>query len=92
MLYEYIKCRPVQLEEATREFPCAYVPLGALEWHGPHLPLGFDGLKAEGLLRLAAELLGKGVIFPTMYYGAYTTMKFPYTSHSPALVNDPYQK
>jgi len=39
--------RPAQLEKALREFPVAYVPFGLIEWHGRHLPLGNDALKAS---------------------------------------------
>ncbi len=78
-LLDYITARPDQLEAAINEFPAAYVPFGSLEWHGPHLPLGFDGLKAEALLHLVAKRIGKGVMFPTVYWHAFDLMKFPYT-------------
>jgi creatinine amidohydrolase len=83
MLHEYHLCRPDELEAAIREFPCAYLALGALEWHAPHLPLGFDGLKAESLVKTTADQIGKGILFPTLYFGAYDTMRFPYTFHFP---------
>jgi creatinine amidohydrolase len=81
LLVEYIRCRPNQLEGAILEFPMAIIPFGALEWHSRHLPLGFDGLKAEILAHRLGEKLGKGVIFPTIYFGAYNTMNFPWTFH-----------
>ena len=52
MFVEYIKTRPGEIEAAIKEFPCALVPIGSLEWHGPHLPLGLDGIKADALLHL----------------------------------------
>jgi len=79
MLVEYIHSRPSQLEDAIRAFPVALVPVGSLEWHGPHMPLGFDGVKAEAILRKIGETLNDGVIFPTMFYGAYHVMNFPFT-------------
>ncbi|MEX2680801.1 MAG: creatininase family protein [Candidatus Sigynarchaeota archaeon] len=79
-----IKARPGQLEAAIKEFPAAYVALGSIEWHGPHLPLGFDGLKAEALVRRVADRIGKGVLFPTMYWRDYQTMNFPFTLHTPS--------
>ena len=82
---EYIQARPKELEEAIAEFPAAYVPLGSLEWHGMHLPLGFDGLKAEALVRRVAGKIGKGVLFPTMYWGNLNTMNFPFTIHTPLI-------
>jgi len=51
---EYIYLRPRQLKAEIERFPLAMVPLGALEWHSYHLPLGTDGLKAEYLLRKTA--------------------------------------
>jgi creatinine amidohydrolase len=81
---EILSSRPGQLEAAIKEFPAAYVALGSIEWHGPHLPLGFDGLKAETLLRRVAERIGKGVLFPTMFWHNYQTMNFPFTIHTPS--------
>jgi creatinine amidohydrolase len=81
-LLEVINARPGQLEAAIKDYPAAYVAIGSIEWHGPHLPLGFDGLKAEVLLRRVADRLGKGVLFPTMYWRNYQTMNFPYTIHT----------
>lgn len=76
---EYIYLRPSELNGEIKRFPLAMIPLGALEWHGPHLPLGTDGLKVEHLLRKTAEKIAKGVLFPTKYWGAFRTMKFPWT-------------
>lgn len=59
--------RPAQLEKAIRDFPVAYVPFGLIEWHGRHLPLGNDALKAHGILVKAAERSG-GVVYPPVYF------------------------
>jgi creatinine amidohydrolase len=59
--------RPAQLEKALREFPVAYVPFGLIEWHGRHLPLGNDALKAHGILVKAAEQFG-GAVYPPVYF------------------------
>ena len=59
--------RPRQLEEAARKFPVVYVPFGLIEWHGRHLPLGNDALKAHGILVKCAELCG-GVVYPPVYF------------------------
>jgi creatinine amidohydrolase len=47
----------------------AVLPVGAVEWHGPHLPLGTDLILAEGF---AAESGGahRGVLFPAVPYAA----------------------
>ena len=50
--------RPDQLEAAARAFPVVYIPFGLIEWHGKHLPLGTDSLKAHGILVKTAEQFG----------------------------------
>jgi len=59
--------RPGQLEEALRMFPAVYVPFGLIEWHGRHLPLGNDALKAHAILVKCAEQFG-GVVYPPVYF------------------------
>jgi creatinine amidohydrolase len=59
--------RPGQLEKALRAFPVVYVPFGPIEWHGRHLPLGTDALKAHGILVKTAEQFG-GVVYPPVYF------------------------
>ena len=59
--------RPAQLEAAGRAFPVVYVPFGPVEWHGLHLPLGNDTLKAHAVLVKTAERHG-GVVYPPVYF------------------------
>ena len=59
--------RPSQLEAAGRRFPVVYVPFGCIEWHGRHLPLGTDALKAHGMLVKCAGKFG-GVVYPPGYF------------------------
>jgi len=59
--------RPRQLEKALHGFPVAYVPFGPIEWHGKHLPLGTDALKAHGILVKTAEQFG-GAVYPPVYF------------------------
>jgi creatinine amidohydrolase len=59
--------RPGQLEKAIRSFPVVYVPFGPIEWHGKHLPLGNDALKAHGVLVKTAEQFG-GVVYPSVFF------------------------
>ena len=61
--------RPGQLEAAGRKFPVVYVPFGLIEWHGRHLPLGTDALKAHAILVRCAEQFG-GVVYPPVYFHA----------------------
>jgi creatinine amidohydrolase len=59
--------RPAQLEKALRDFPVIYVPFGPIEWHGRHLPLGNDALKAHAILVKTAEQFG-GAVYPPVYF------------------------
>ena len=61
--------RPSQLESAIKKFPAVYVPFGLIEWHGRHLPLGNDALKAHAFLVKCAEQYG-GVVYPPQWLHA----------------------
>ena len=65
----YERLRPDQLAECLQEAPIVFWPLGLLEHHGWHLPVGFDGLKAEQMCIRIAENTG-GVLLPVMWWGA----------------------
>ena len=62
------KMRPDQLDEACAKNLIAYIPLGALEFHGRHLPVGLDSLKAHDLACHAARACG-GVVVPPLFHG-----------------------
>jgi creatinine amidohydrolase len=59
---------PWQLRAAMATRPVVYVPLGTLEWHCEHLPIGLDALTAHGLCLGAARADG-GVVLPPLHYG-----------------------
>ena len=65
--YEYMF--PADLARAVQKLPVFFVPTGLLEWHGNHLPLGQDTLKAYGICIEAARKLGGGVVLPPQYFG-----------------------
>jgi creatinine amidohydrolase len=60
--------RPGEILAERERAPVAYVPVGLLEWHGPHLPLGVDALNAEAVAQGLAREVG-GVVLPTLYLG-----------------------
>jgi creatinine amidohydrolase len=64
----YHMLRPAQIRERRDAYPVAYIPIGTIEWHGPHNPTGADTLQAEGLSLLCAQK-GGGLVFPPLYYG-----------------------
>src|SRR4029079_14023200 len=53
---------------AREQFPAAYLPLGTIEWHGPHSPVGLDALKAHAIAVRCAQA-GGGLVFPALFYG-----------------------
>lgn len=59
--------RPGELLSILEAFPVAYQPLGTLEWHGRHNPLGVDALKAEAVCVAAAKACG-GAVMPPIYF------------------------
>lgn len=63
---EYL--RPHELRKSVAKSPVGYVPLGTIEWHCEHLPVGLDALTAHGLCLRAAVETG-GLVFPPLYYG-----------------------
>jgi creatinine amidohydrolase len=65
-----IEClRPGQLNEEQERCPLVFVPIGPLEYHGPHLPVGMDAINATQCALEACRRLGKGVVHPTLYWG-----------------------
>ena len=60
---------PGQLNEEQKRCPLVFVPIGPLEYHGPHLPVGTDAINATQCALEACRRLGKGVVHPTLYWG-----------------------
>jgi len=64
--YEHLT--PAEFEHRLSQAPIAYLPLGTLEWHGLHLPLGADGLQSHGLFCALAQRVG-GIVLPMLFLG-----------------------
>lgn len=64
----YIELTPAEFLERLEEAPIAYLPLGTLEWHGEHLPLGSDGIQSRGFLEELARRVG-GIVLPMLSVG-----------------------
>jgi len=64
----YAELLPDEFRKRLAAKPIAYLPLGTLEWHGEHLPLGTDALISEGLMVQAARRLG-GIVLPPVHIG-----------------------
>jgi creatinine amidohydrolase len=68
MTVRYEEMLPDELQEVLRTAPIAYAPLGSLEWHGYHLPLGNDAIKVHEICLLAAGATG-GAVLPPLFCG-----------------------
>lgn len=64
----YLNLRPSQFRSAIQACPVAYLPLGTLEWHGEHLPIGADALQSHGFFLRAAAEIG-GIVVPPLFLG-----------------------
>ncbi len=64
----YERLRPTHLRARREACPLAYIPIGTLEWHGHHNPVGLDTLKSHALSMRCAQANG-GFVFPPLWYG-----------------------
>ena len=65
------RLRPGQIQAIRKRTPVAYLPWGALEWHGRHNPVGLDGLIARAFSEALARETG-GIVLPAVYAGTDT--------------------
>src|SRR6266699_3345783 len=77
------------VRDLPAEQPVAVLPTGAIEAHGPHLPLGTDIIIAEAMARAGAErLAARGLhvlLLPALPVSpAPFASEFPGTLHAPA--------
>jgi creatinine amidohydrolase len=70
--YEYL--RPQQIVAARDKAPVVYIPIGPLEWHGLHLPLGVDMLHAYTVALETARETG-GVVLPPLPLGSESILE-----------------
>ncbi|MFA6472263.1 MAG: creatininase family protein [Candidatus Latescibacterota bacterium] len=64
----YAELLPSDFRKRLAEKPLAYLPLGTLEWHGGHLPIGSDAIQAESLMVECARRYG-GIVLPPVHIG-----------------------
>ena len=81
---------PHEVDAALAARSVVYLPLGSVEFHSAHLPIGLDGLNAHGVCLRAAARSG-GIVLPTLYYGVgggHTAYPGPsWRARSPRLLN-----
>ncbi len=61
--------RPAELNAERDRCPLVFLPVGPLEYHGPHMPVGTDALVATRCAQEACRRLGRGVVMPTLFWG-----------------------
>ena len=64
----YAELTPQEFRDRLANAPIAYLPLGTLEWHGEHLPLGSDGLQSYYFFIGLAREIG-GIVLPMLFLG-----------------------
>ena len=70
MIWEYLRAEEFDDAVKASNGVCV-VPVGCVEKHGQHLPLGTDVLHSTSIVRQAAEK-EPACVFPTMYFGEKT--------------------
>jgi creatinine amidohydrolase len=65
---EWLELTMPEFEARSREQVAVILPVGSVEEHGPHLPLGTDAFHALDLARRVAELRPV-LVAPPLYYG-----------------------
>ena len=78
---------PDQIEARLVERPVLVLPIGTIEWHSHHLPVGLDGLVAAGLAHDIADR-SDAVLAPVSYW-AVGGVPYPYTLNLPVAVIEP---
>ena len=77
--YEFM--RPEEIDAVLKTSPVAYIPWGALEWHGLHNCIGLDALKVHSICLDAAKQTG-GVVLPPVYAGFHTMKPYRGFKHT----------
>ncbi|GAA0732660.1 creatininase family protein [Clostridium oceanicum] len=65
MKFDHINSQDIS--KVIKEKKVALLPIGAVEAHGPHLPLGTDSILAENLSYKVCKKIN-GLVLPTLYY------------------------
>jgi len=80
--FRYPYLSPAELAERLQQKAVLYLPIGSLEWHNEHLPLGTDTLHA---IELAHRLCGEigGVVLPPFWWNTGGCHDWVCTYHMP---------
>jgi creatinine amidohydrolase len=78
---------PNEIKDHIAQNPMLVVPLGTIEWHSHHLPLGLDGLVAAAVSERIA-VRANAVLAPVSYW-AVGGVPFPHTLNLSAPIIEP---
>ncbi len=65
----YCEMNPSLIRDAIAQKVPVILPIGTLEFHSEHLPVGTDGMNAEGIAKRVDARHPEIVLLPTFYYG-----------------------
>jgi len=66
---KYLNMLPYQIREAIQKNVPVVLPLGVIEYHGEHLPLGVDAFVAIEALERVEKRHPEMILLPPFYYG-----------------------
>ena len=67
---QYLNMLPYQIREAIDKNVPVILPLGVVEYHAEHLPMGVDCFTCLDMIRRVEERHPEVVVLPPFYYGA----------------------
>lgn len=85
--YPLQRLAPEEIAARLVARPILVLPIGTIEWHSHHLPVGLDGLVAEGVAAQIADACD-ALLAPTTWW-AVGGVPFPYTLTLPAALIEP---
>ena len=68
---QFEKRLPDELVQHIRESSIVLLPVGAMEWHGPHMGMGVDTTHAYAVSLQVAQAVG-AVVYPPLFLGTET--------------------
>ena len=74
--------KPAGLQSRLDKFPAAFFPIGSIEWHNEHLPLGTDTFHAMELSLRLCEQTG-GIVLPAFWWNTGGCHRSPSTYYMP---------
>ena len=87
MIHRLEELDPAGIEARLAAKPALVLPLGTIEWHSRHLPLGLDLLKAAAIAERTADR-AEAVLAPAAWWAA-GGVPFPFTLHLSGALFEP---